>query len=195
MTKGEIDRLGQRIGKSAMVLPEDLNKLQEYRQTFQEPISRVFNYVLSAARKIDKQCIVTYRIKRIDTIIEKLRRFANNPNGSMLFSRMWDIAGWQVHRSCLSQWRMALNCGHEDLLIKLDKPSSTAEYNIIGEKQVNETSCGSKAISNGLTTSLLTTHYQNKVYKSTSGAKAISNGWTTILLTTDYQIKSTSPQD
>ena len=36
MTKGEIDRLGQRIGTSIEVSSEDLDKLQEYRQTFQE---------------------------------------------------------------------------------------------------------------------------------------------------------------
>lgn len=93
MTKGEIDRLGQKIGASAGVSQEDLNKLQEFRQTFQEPISNVFNFVLGVARKVDKQCIVTYRIKRIDTIVEKLRRFHENPNGKMNLSRMWDIAG------------------------------------------------------------------------------------------------------
>lgn len=93
MTKGEIDKLGQKIGASVEVSQEDLNMLQEYRQTFQEPISNVFNFVLSVARKVDKQCIVTYRIKRIDTIVEKLRRFHDNPNGKMNLSRMWDIAG------------------------------------------------------------------------------------------------------
>ena len=93
MTKGEIDKLGLKIGASTEVSQEDLNKLQEFRQTFQEPISNVFNFVLEVARKIDKQCIVTYRIKRIDTIVEKLRRFYRNPNGKMNRSRMWDIAG------------------------------------------------------------------------------------------------------
>lgn len=93
MTKGDIDRLGEKIGASQVVSPEDLNMLQEYRQTFQVPISHVFNFVLSAARRIDKQCIVTYRIKRIDTIVEKLHRFHENPNGPMNLSRMWDIAG------------------------------------------------------------------------------------------------------
>lgn len=93
MTKGEIDRLGKKIGASVEVSQEDLDKLQEYRQTFQEPISNVFNFILGIARKIDKQSIVTYRIKRIDTIVEKLRRFYENPNGKMSLSRMWDIAG------------------------------------------------------------------------------------------------------
>ena len=93
MTKGDIDRLGEEIGASSQVSKENLAKLQEYRQTFQEPIAQVFGFVLKAARKIDKQCIVTFRIKRIDTIIEKLRRFKDNPNGKMKLSRMWDIAG------------------------------------------------------------------------------------------------------
>ncbi|MBO5613512.1 MAG: RelA/SpoT domain-containing protein [Prevotella sp.] len=109
MTKGEIDRLGQKIGASAEVSQEDLNKLQEFRQTFQEPISNVFNFVLSVARKVDKQSIVTYRIKRIDTIVEKLRRFHENPNGKMNLSRMWDIAG------C----RCILNTSDEDKLYRL----------------------------------------------------------------------------
>lgn len=93
MTNGEIDRLGFRIGSSSEVKGNDLEQLQAYRQTFQQPLSRVFSFVLSSARKIDKQCIVTYRIKRIDTIIEKLRRFKENNNGKMTLSRMWDIAG------------------------------------------------------------------------------------------------------
>ena len=93
MTKGDIDRLGQRIGASEMVSDEDLGMLQAYRQSFQDPVSRVFSFVLAAARKIDRRCIVTFRIKRIDTIIEKLRRFQGNENGRMNLSRMWDIAG------------------------------------------------------------------------------------------------------
>lgn len=111
MTKGEIDKLGQKIGASFEVSSEDLDKLQEYRQTFQEPISNVFNFVLKAARKVDNQCIVTYRIKRIDTIVEKLRRFHENPNGKMNLSRMWDIAG------C----RCILNTTDKDKLYKLLK--------------------------------------------------------------------------
>lgn len=111
MTKGEIDRLGLTIGSSSEVSQEELNKLQEFRQTFQEPISNVFNYVLTVARKVDKQCIVTYRIKRIDTIVEKLRRFHENPNGKMNLSRMWDIAG------C----RCILNTTEDDKLYKLLK--------------------------------------------------------------------------
>lgn len=94
MTKGEIDRLGERLrlssGKSTA---EDIALLQEYRQSFQDAIARVFNTTLTAARKIDKQAIVTFRIKRIDTIIEKLIRKQKQKDGPMQLSRMWDIAG------------------------------------------------------------------------------------------------------
>lgn len=93
MTNGEIDRLGVRIGNSKEISHSDLECLQAYRQTFQEPLSNVFNFVLNVARRIDRKCIVTYRVKRIDTIIEKLRRFKDNENGRMNLARMWDIAG------------------------------------------------------------------------------------------------------
>lgn len=106
MSNGDINRLGQRIGASNTVSIDDLNMLQDYRQTFQEPIARVFGFVLNAARKIDKRCIVTCRIKRIDTIIEKLRRFSDNPNGGMDLSRMWDIAGCRCILNSLDKKRL-----------------------------------------------------------------------------------------
>lgn len=94
MTNGEIDRLGKRISESTGdILEEDLESLQAYRLSFQESIARVFGFVLYAASRIDRQCVVTYRIKRIDTIIEKLRRFKINSHGRMAFSNMSDIAG------------------------------------------------------------------------------------------------------
>ena len=94
MSSTEINKLGDRIAASkGQLTGEDLEALQEYRKTFKEPISRVFNFVLASARKIDRQSIVTYRIKRIDTIVEKLRRFRNNEYGGMNLSRMGDIAG------------------------------------------------------------------------------------------------------
>lgn len=93
MTKGEIDRLGTRITESEVISSIDLQQLQDYRRTFHEPLARVFSFVLEHARKIDKKCIVTYRIKRIDTIIEKLKRFEDNQHGHMALSRMGDIGG------------------------------------------------------------------------------------------------------
>lgn len=93
MSNEEIKRLGERIEQSDSISDSDLNKLQEYRLSFQAPIAEVFEYITYAAKKVDRNSIVTYRIKRIDSIIRKLKRFKNNPNGKMALSRMGDIAG------------------------------------------------------------------------------------------------------
>ena len=58
MTKGDIDRLGERLRLSNGKPNEsDIVLLQEYRQTFQSPVARVFNTVLRVARKIDNRAI------------------------------------------------------------------------------------------------------------------------------------------
>lgn len=94
MTNGEVDRLGERIKNSGNHIdPKDMEALQVFRRSFQIPIANVFEYVYKAAKSVDKNSIVTYRIKRIDTIIRKLQRFSGNENGRMNLSRMWDIAG------------------------------------------------------------------------------------------------------
>lgn len=93
MTKGEIDRLGERISTSKVVSADDLNMLQEFRKSYSDALSHMFESIKEAAIKVDEKTIVTFRIKRIDTIIRKLQRFAGSKHGSMKLSRMWDIAG------------------------------------------------------------------------------------------------------
>lgn len=93
-SKKKIEKLGARISKSSgSLLKDDLEELQEYRKTFKEPLSKVFDVLKGLSLKVDKGSIVSYRIKRIDTIIEKLRRFSDGPNGRMSFFKMGDIAG------------------------------------------------------------------------------------------------------
>lgn len=110
ISKTEINRLGRRISRSGEnVTNEDLESLQLYRNSFQDSIADVFGFLSVATRKIDKNSIVTYRIKRLDTIIRKLQRFSNNPNGPIELSRMGDIAG------C----RCILNSTDESLIYKV----------------------------------------------------------------------------
>lgn len=93
-SKKRIDKLGAKISKSSgNLLKDDLEELQEYRKTFKEPLSKVFDALKRLSLKVDGGSIVTYRIKRIDTIIEKLRRFSDGQNGRMSLSTMGDIAG------------------------------------------------------------------------------------------------------
>lgn len=94
MNNTQINKLGEQLVIQDNQSNNDaLMQLQEFRKSFQEPLAEVFAFVLQNARKIDKQCVVTYRIKRIDTIIDKIKRYRNNSNGPMKLSRMWDIAG------------------------------------------------------------------------------------------------------
>ena len=96
MTNKEINKLGDRIAYAQavdLVHRDDLDLLQEFRKTYKDPLAKTFNRLLLLAGKVDKGAIVTYRIKRINTIIRKLQRFKDNPNGEMKLSRMWDIAG------------------------------------------------------------------------------------------------------
>lgn len=93
MTNGEIDRLGDRIKDSKKPSLTDLGLLQEFRKSYKDPLSRVFETLRHFAIKVDKEAIATFRIKRIDTIIRKLSRFDDNEKGDMQLSRMWDIAG------------------------------------------------------------------------------------------------------
>lgn len=124
MTNGEIDRLGERIKVNGKPNAEDLDLLQEFRKSYKDPLSRVFETLRNFAIKVDKEAIVTFRIKRIDTIIRKLHRFKDNPEGSMALSRMWDIAG------C----RCIFNSNEESLIYRL-RDALIKEY---GECKIND---------------------------------------------------------
>lgn len=91
MTNGEINRLGDKIRAeyiSDSLCEKTLNELQTYRTSHKDSLAKVFNALCNINRKMGKQNIVTYRIKRFESIIGKLYRFPK-----MDFSRMWDIGG------------------------------------------------------------------------------------------------------
>lgn len=91
---GQIDKLGNRLRENADPTQEDLDFLQEYRKSYSAALPYIFEALRKSAIRIDNHAILTFRIKRINTIINKLRRFDNKDgNGDMRLSRMWDIAG------------------------------------------------------------------------------------------------------
>lgn len=92
LSKKKIDQLGVRLSEDTPS-KEDLDLLQEYRRSFGPALARTFEKLTTIAKQIDSQSIVTYRIKRIDSIIRKLKRFKNTPNGRMCLQNMGDIAG------------------------------------------------------------------------------------------------------
>lgn len=91
MTNGEINRLGDKVRAEYVtdsLAGETLNELQNYRISHKDTLARVFNVLCNINRKMSKENIVTYRIKRFESIIGKLYRYPE-----MQFSRMWDIGG------------------------------------------------------------------------------------------------------
>ena len=88
-TSNEYKRLGERIRSNPLNISEDdYLALQELRLTYKEPLAIVFKAIERAAYKVDPNCICTYRIKRIESIISKLIRFPH-----MQVNRAEDIAG------------------------------------------------------------------------------------------------------
>lgn len=91
-TKGEIDRLGNNIRDEVFELSDNiLIALQDYRTSHQLPLANVFKLLCKIAKSIHPSSIATYRIKRFESIINKLDRYPE-----MRFSRMWDIAGCRI---------------------------------------------------------------------------------------------------
>ena len=88
-TSNEYKRLGERIRSNPLNISEDdYLALQELRLTYKEPLAIVFNAINRAAYKVDSNCICTYRIKRIESIVSKLIRFPH-----MQVNKAEDIAG------------------------------------------------------------------------------------------------------
>ena len=82
-------RLGDRIRKDPdNISDEDLCVLQQLRLTYKEPLAVIFTAIEKSAHKVDPNCICTYRVKRIESIVSKLLRFPE-----MQVNRAEDIAG------------------------------------------------------------------------------------------------------
>lgn len=89
LSKGEIDRLGNLIREETGALSEStINRLQEYRTSHKEALSEIFRIICTVTPRVKGRSIVTYRIKRFQSIISKLNRIPE-----MRFSRMGDIGG------------------------------------------------------------------------------------------------------
>ena len=88
-TKGDYKRLSDRIRKNPSdIASTDYEMLQALRLTYKDSLAIVFNTLDKLAHGIDKDCVGTYRIKRIESIVSKLLRFPD-----MEVQRVADIAG------------------------------------------------------------------------------------------------------
>lgn len=91
--RSQIHTLGKRIREAYSVNPdtvseEDLRLLQDYRTSYKETIAEVFKILHAVGVRVDKKGIITYRIKRLNSIMRKLSRYPDMP-----LDRLVDIAG------------------------------------------------------------------------------------------------------
>ena len=126
LSKGDIDRLGNKIREESNA-PSGitLEKLQDYRISYKEVLSQIFNMLCASTRSIHPSSIVTYRIKRIESITGKLSRYPE-----MRFSRMWDIGGCRcILRNNSDVYKL------KELIIKNEAIEIVKEYDYIHEPQ------------------------------------------------------------
>ena len=90
-SKNQIRKLGKALreeSKTKSISSDSLLKLQEFRVSYKNSLSTIFNILAEESKKVRKSRVVTYRIKRIESIISKLNRFPNMELGKMI-----DVAG------------------------------------------------------------------------------------------------------
>lgn len=112
-SNGQYANLGDRIRKDITNISEsDYEMLQYLRTSYKEPLSIVFRYVEELAHRVDSNCVCTYRVKRIESIISKLIRFPK-----MCVNRAEDIAGCR----CIMTSDNAVYALYNSILKKQDK--------------------------------------------------------------------------
>lgn len=87
-TRSALKRLGKNLRESRGETLEDLEHLQAYRTSHKAAIAEVFDVLCGARDRQFRKSIVTFRIKRIQSILSKLSR-----EQGMELGRMWDIGG------------------------------------------------------------------------------------------------------
>lgn len=110
LSNKDFKKIGNRIRQNPNNVDKtDLDVLQELRISYKDDLYSVFNILVSLTRKIDKKAIITYRVKRIESIISKLIR-----QPQMQVNRMADIAGCrcilQTNANVIRLYKELSNC-------------------------------------------------------------------------------------
>ncbi len=95
MTKSQVNKLGKEI-RSTIKDGKDpslnlLENLQEYRTSYKDDLSAVFEKISDIAKNARKDSITSFRIKRIESILSKIKR-----QPTMSLGNMGDIAGCRI---------------------------------------------------------------------------------------------------
>ncbi len=123
MTPSAIRKLGKDLRKNEhSIAQENLLKLQEYRICFREPLGKTFNLICELSYKIEPNSIIVARIKRFQTIHNKLIR-----EPTMQLNTMADIAGCRVILSKLENVYKLVDVIANDTNFEIIR---TKDYNI-----------------------------------------------------------------
>lgn len=90
-SKNQLIKFGDQLrteSSTKTISSDSLLQLHDLRLSYKNVLSSVFNVLSEESKKVRKSRVVTYRIKRIESIISKLNRFPNMELGKMV-----DIAG------------------------------------------------------------------------------------------------------
>ncbi|WP_242512651.1 RelA/SpoT domain-containing protein, partial [Enterobacter hormaechei] len=97
-SKNQVKKAGECIRKGNGDIEKAIEIIQQYRAAHLYPLMIIKNLVWKHAQKINKNAIIARRLKRLPTIIDKLRRKTLDgvtPN-SIAVTRMSDIGGCRV---------------------------------------------------------------------------------------------------
>ncbi len=134
-SKGDYVRLGDKL-KGFDTLSEipidDLEMLQTFRTSYKEPLSQVFEILRNSIQKVDKKAIITYRIKRIESIISKLKRLEKTQ-----LPRIEDIAGCRCILKSNDQVYKLKKILNNQLYIKSDRNDYIANPKSDGYKSLH----------------------------------------------------------
>ena len=172
LSKKQINKIGDSIRQSLVngddVTISDLEKLQGYRISFKEALKIANEELNLILQRVDKSGIITYRIKRIESIFSKLKRFPQ-----MNLARMHDIAGAR----CILQNEKKVYVFIEEL-----KKSSVLEIKDVDDYIANPKVTGYKSIH--LTCSCMEKYIEIQVRDETQHA------WATLVEITDVIYKT-----
>ena len=130
-------KLGDRIRLNPKsVSDNDLRMLQVLRLDYKEPLAKVFSSLESIAQRVDKDCICTCRVKRIESLISKILRLPE-----MAINRAEDIAGcrcivhnekqvYQIHEKLCKNNLIEIRSGGHDYIAN-PKPGGYRSLHVI----------------------------------------------------------------
>ena len=93
-SKNQLIKVTKELAKNSLSI-EDRNRaismLADYRSSYEYPIQSMLTSFIITAKKVDKEAIVVRRLKRIPSIVNKIRRFP-----TMKITRMGDIGSYSA---------------------------------------------------------------------------------------------------